>query len=488
MKIVLECNDCKVSELYIQSFVLLYMPCEKFGKSDDGSLLLVTLTKNENVFFGKAELTYVQEKTSFALKLDYGDFPDSLDGTKNFAGKLLTELFKKKFGYVSDWGMLTGVRPARFAFDLSEKGFSEKEILKILCEHYFVNPKKAQLAINLSKIDKTITERVHPREYSMYIGIPFCPTRCKYCSFVSYSTEKSADLLPQYINKLLLEVEASKKTADLLGLGLKSVYIGGGTPSILDEKFLSSFLSVLRNIVPEKDIEFTFEAGRPDTVTNQKLSILKSFGVNRVCINTQTTDNRILASVGRGHTFEQYKQALFMAKNCGFCINTDLIAGLPGESVSGFCKSVDDIIQLCPENITVHSFSLKKSSEYTVSGTRFSQNTDDFSKMLEYSEEALGAAGYFPYYMYKHKNTAGNLENTGYANSQDTIGLYNIYMMEGIHSVIACGAGASSKLVSHDRTKNKSIYNPKYPYEYLNDICDIHKKEKEIIDFYQKIY
>lgn len=487
MKILLECFECKVSELYIQSLVLLYLPLEKFGKDDSDSELYVNIKKQENSFFGKAHLVYQNEKISCDFFGNYESFPAHLDKAKNFAGKLIIELFKKRFGFVPKWGMLTGVRPTRFAFDLSENGFSDRETVKLLCENYLVDPKKAELSVGISKIDKAVFDDSEEREYSLYVGIPFCPTRCKYCSFVSCATDKLKSLLPDYIEKLLKEIESVRRVSDNCGLKLKSIYVGGGTPSILDEHLLSSFLFKLRETNPENDIEFTFEAGRPDTVSEQKLSYMREYGVGRVCINTQTTDNKILASVGRGHTFEQYVSAFHLAKKYGFSVNTDLIAGLPRESLSGFCKSVDDCIKLCPENITVHSFSLKKSSDYTVCGTSISQNDNTFSQMLEYSETALSSAGYFPYYMYKHKNTAGNLENTGYSNSEKAIGLYNVYMMEGVHTVIACGAGASSKLVSRDR-KSKNIYNPKYPYEYLSDWCDIHKKEKEIIDFYENTY
>lgn len=487
MKISLECSGCKVSELYIQSLVLLYLPLEKFGKNDDNCSLELFISKSEFKFFGKAELVFQQTETLENQTVNYEDFPLELDAAKNFVGRLIIGLFSKRFGFTPEWGMITGVKPARFAYDLSQKGFSDNKILELLKKCYLVQPQKAELSLKLSKIDKEVKQSSSDYQYSLYAGIPFCPTRCRYCSFVSCSTKKLGALLPDYIEKLLSEISSCKQTADKLGLTLKSLYVGGGTPSILDERLLAYFLEKLREYIHETDIEFTFEAGRPDTVTQKKLSLMKASGVNRVCINTQTTDNKILSSLGRGHTFEQYKDALFMAKDFGFVVNTDLIAGLPGETLSGFCKSVDDVLSLRPENITVHSFSLKKSSEYTVSGVRLADNTD-IAKMLEYSEKTLCNAGYFPYYMYKHKNTAGNLENVGYSDKKGNICLYNIYMMEGIHSVIACGAGASSKLVSKDSSKSESIYNPKYPYEYLEASYDTRKKEKEIIDFYNNKY
>ena len=223
-------------------------------------------------------------------------------------------------------------------------------------------------------------------------------------------------------------------------------------------------------------------------MTKEQLSILADCGVNRLSINTQSTYDTILQSVCRCHTFEDYKKAFFLAKNMDFAINTDLIAGLPGESVESFCKSIDDVLFISPDNFTVHSFSLKKSSEYTVCGQTFDNSDRSIDKMLSYSSLKMKEHRYFPYYMYRQKNTDGNFENVGYTNSENAIACYNIYMMEGFHSVLAAGAGASTKLVSRNLSTTGKIYNPKYPYEYLRAKDDILKNKEQILLFYKEKY
>jgi len=237
-----------------------------------------------------------------------------------------------------------------------------------------------------------------------------------------------------------------------------------------------------------KGSEFTFEAGRPDTATYEKLRILRDFGVNRVSINTQTTNDAILCEVGRNHTAHDYFTAFETARRVGFSvINTDLIAGLPGESTESFRKSLCDVLALRPENITVHAFTLKRSSDYTVGGEKISVSDPTVAQMIAFAEEKLHESGYLPYYMYRQKNTGGNFENVGYANAKTAVCRYNIDMMEEFQTILACGAGASSKLVGEDLTAVQKLHNPKYPYEYLKENAYMLKNRDELIRFYRTV-
>ena len=488
MRIYLTTDDNSVAEIYIQSQVLLYKPLEKFGAGDHDSSLTVVIEKKSDSFFGTAKLDTSDASFEKNLKEKCSFYERAKNPTKCFVGNLLLLLFKDAFGFKPPWGILTGVRPARHALDFLLEGHSSEATKDILTNLYRVDEDKASLALRVALCDLELLSKQADREYSLYVGIPFCPSRCRYCSFVSYATPKLHELLPSYLELLTAETKMLVDTANELGLGLKSVYIGGGTPSVLSEAQMEPFLRDIRKAIGDTDVEFTYEAGRPDTVTERKLDILKEYGVTRVSINTQTTNDRILASVGRNHTFDDYKRAFALARQREFFINTDLIAGLPDESYESFCKSVDDVASLCPDNITVHSFTLKKSSDFTVGGTTFSPKDSLMEKMISYSSRRMEENGYFPYYMYRQKNTDGNCENVGFTKDEKSMALYNIYMMEGFHSVLAAGAGASTKLVSKNLSNTGKIYNPKYPYEYLRAKDDILKNREQIILFYKEKY
>lgn len=489
MNIFLETDICGISRHYIETLVLLYLPMEKFGEGDDTSRLTVSVGLCGGMYRGQAVYETKTGKESEELSRPVVSEEGTELSPKSFVGKLFISLFGRIFGYYPPWGMLTGVRPARFALDMIEKTGSAEKTKELLCENYLCTPEKAQLAVDVAKFDKSLFEKKAERDFSLYIGIPFCPSRCRYCSFVSYSTPNLLSLIPDYVGMLTEETKMLLNTAKELGLNLKSIYVGGGTPTVLDEKTLESFLfEVSQSFGNMDDAEFTYEAGRPDTVTKEKLITLKKYGVTRVSINTQTSNDEILRAVGRKHTFEDYKNAFYMAKDIGFSVNTDLIAGLPDESTESFMKSVDDVLQLSPDNITVHSFSLKKSSEYTACGEKLDPKDKAISEMLSYSSQRMKACGYSPYYMYRQKNTGGNFENVGYTKSEKEAGLYNVYMMEGLHTVIASGAGASTKLVSDDLSDTEKIYNPKYPFEYLKDKENILKHGQNIKTFYENRY
>ncbi len=480
MKIKLLTNIDSLSEFYLQTLVLLYKPCEVFGKADTSLSLLCCEAYEKD---GKVICKIVIEdmgKTESAESStdDFPRFPDTINIAKAVAGRAFCKCAERMYGFRSPFGIITGIRPAKLALSYLEKGYSKQETREVFKNIYMIEEKKAVTLTEIANKERTLLHRLPEKSFSLYISIPFCPTRCAYCSFVSYSTEKLLSLIPKYLLRLCEDIKRIAQITKVQGLRLFSVYIGGGTPTTLNEEQIRILLECVRsNFTITPDVEFTFEAGRPDTVNEEKLRILREYGVNRISINTQSTNNSVLSEVGRNHTFEDYLEKLSLAKKIGFhSINTDLIAGLPTESIDSFKRSINDVITTGVKNITVHSLTLKKSSQLKYRRElELLLDGKKVREMLDYSEDALLSNGYFPYYIYRQKNTAGNLENTGYCKN-GTECVYNIVMMEEFHSVFSAGAGAVTKLVSPDRNTIERIFNQKYPYEYL-------AKEENILDY-----
>ncbi|MCR5353201.1 MAG: coproporphyrinogen dehydrogenase HemZ [Clostridiales bacterium] len=475
---------------YLQSLVLMYLPCEKFALSDDdkSSLALnADYDENKSEYTVKTVLSHngkICEKTLCEIK----DESNANQG-KNVVGKAFLECAKEIFGYVPQWGIMTGIRPAKVAVNYL-LNHSESETRKYLEKEYLVSKNRAKVCVMTAVNEMKVVKNIKDNSASVYISIPFCPSKCRYCSFVSSSTKKLLSLIPDYLEKLYSDIEKISRFSKSSGIKIETVYIGGGTPAILDENQISKLLHVVNDNLFSSDLrEFTFEAGRPDCTTKEKLKIIKNAGVTRLSINTQTTNDDILCAVGRKHTFDDYKSCMNEAHDAGFDnINTDLIAGLPGESEKSFEKSVDDIFEVSPSNITVHTFALKKSSVYkTQDAEKIDANSKTAAKMINYSSKTLISGGYEPYYMYKQKNTVGNLDNTGYSKKGFEC-LYNVYMMGEYHTVFSAGADGSTKYVSHDRNTIKRIFSPKYPYEYLDESKYAGFDEKSAYEFYEKYY
>lgn len=471
MKITLETNIETISEFYLQTLVLLYRPCEVFGKNDTSSSSLFVRAYQEN---GEIH-AYVElsdnGKSFSASQSDLGNenYPDGINIAKTVVGRAFCECAKEVYGFTSPFGIITGIRPAKLALSYLERGYTPREIEDIFGKVYLIEQDKSQTLIDIASKERGLLHSLPKKSFSLYISVPFCPTRCSYCSFVSYSTERLLSMIPEYFMRLLSELENIGNLVRELGLELYSVYVGGGTPSILSaEQIRALFECVYKNFDMSTCCEITFEAGRPDTVTREKLEALKSAGVGRISINTQSANDDVLRVVGRKHTFSDYIEKLCLAKEVGFdSINTDLIAGLPTESISSFRNSVEKVIGAGAQNITVHSLTLKKSSELKTSKEyELLSEGKKVRVMLDFASDALKKANYVPYYIYRQKNTVGNLENTGYSLSGKEC-LYNIVMMEEFHSVFSAGAGAVTKLVSPDRKNIERFFNHKYPYEYL---------------------
>lgn len=398
---------------------------------------------------------------------------------------MVFDCLKTITGYVSPWGILTGVRPAKLMGRLAKLNGEEQAISYFLNE-LLVSPKKTNLCLECYKKEEDIVSKSPPDAFSLYISIPFCPSRCNYCSFVSHSVEQAKKLMPQYVDLLVEELKYTAKSAGQCGLKLMTVYMGGGTPTTLSaEQLTHIFNAVKENFDLSNLVEYTVEAGRPDTVTKEKLLSIKQGGATRISINPQTMNDEVLKRIGRRHTVAQMVEAFKTARECGFDnINMDLIAGLEGDTVESFCNSVDQCIALNPENITVHSLSMKRASNLTGSGYEFQNGRGtDAERMVDYAYSALSGNDIRPYYMYRQSKTVGNLENVGYS-KPGFEGLYNVYIMDETHTVLACGASGVTKLIEPYGNAIERVFNFKYPYEYISRFETILKRKDAIVDFY----
>lgn len=398
-------------------------------------------------------------------------------------------------GISPKWGILTGVRPVNLLQKLRRQGKTEDDINRFFKEDYLVSEEKLALARLTADTQATLLHDYKKRSYSLYIGIPFCASRCSYCSFVSHSISrpKATDKINEYISLLCIELEKTAELAEGLSLSLDTIYIGGGTPTALTAAQLKTVTDAVARFFPLSAIrEYTIEAGRADTITREKLEIIKNAGCDnmRISVNPQTFNDEVLQKIGRNHTAQQAKDSYLLAREMGFsAINMDFIAGLPFDTLESFKSSIDTAIQLNPDNITLHTLSIKRSSDlFPIKGIAEYAKSGITALMTQYAQEALLKASYLPYYLYRQKNTVGNMENVGYAKSGKE-SLYNIYIMDEIQTILACGAGGATKLVAEDKEANENhisrIFNYKYHFEYIDRFQTVLDRKKEVSSFYE---
>ena len=397
---------------------------------------------------------------------------------------LVYELLKQATGVRPPWGMLTGVRPVRIIHDRRAAGLSDEAIHRLFVDTYDCTEKKFRLAKSIADLQRPILAARKPRDYSLYIGIPFCPSRCSYCSFVSLSTQREGRLMEPYLEALCREIEAIRDRAEDCGLDLKTIYIGGGTPTSLSADGLRKLMGTVAECFDLSRLEeYTVEAGRPDCTDAEKLAVLKEYGASRISINPQTFSDAVLERIGRKHSAADILRCFEEARAAGHDnINMDLIAGLPGDTVEGFAKSLATALSLSPENITVHTLTLKRASNLVIGHA--DSDYGDVAAMLEECG-ALADAGYQPYYLYRQKGTLQNLENTGWCKPGKE-GYYNIYIMEEVHSILSAGAGGSTKLVQPGGAKIERIFNYKYPAEYISGFDTILQRKEGVSEFYAR--
>ena len=401
-------------------------------------------------------------------------------------GRMVYSLFGEYTGFYPKWGVLTGVRPSKLLIN------TEKQMGREKTEEYFkkdllVSDEKFNLARTVADCEEKIIATSEPKSMSLYISIPFCPSRCSYCSFVSHSVEndKARNLLPEYVSLLKKEISETGKIAQKIGVKLESIYIGGGTPTTLSAEQLKTIIDAVKDSFDLSTCrEFTVEAGRPDTITEEKLIVIKNSPVDRISINPQTFNNSVLETVGRKHSAEDTIRIFNLARKIGFDnINMDLIAGLPTDTLDGFKYSLDTAIELDPENITVHTLAVKRASGIGQNSPEIAvKNATLASQMLDYAYDKLSGK-YHPYYMYRQSKSAGSLENVGWA-KDGTECIYNIFMMEECHTILSCGGGAVTKLKAPNESEIERIFNFKYPFEYISGYEELRERKKRISEFY----
>ena len=389
--------------------------------------------------------------------------------------KLFCDLFEKTL----PWGSQTGIRPALLSKRRLTAGQTPEECIKSLIKEYSISEEKASLATEVALNEAQILKKYPRKGVSIYIGIPFCPTRCLYCSFVSLPLTKQKNTVAPYVEALCREVEYTGKTLRERGIPVDSIYIGGGTPTSLNEEQLKTLLESVQNSFDLPSLyEFTIEAGRADTITKEKLKTIYSLNTPnlRISINPQTLNDSVLKVIGRNHTAGDFTLAYNMAREIGFKnINCDVIAGLPSETPEMFINSLIYLCDMDPANLTVHTMCIKRASSLKnveISPT----SSEDVTKMVSEGSKILRSHGYLPYYMYRQKDTLGGLENTGFS-KPGYEGLYNILMMEDVSTVVGIGAGAVSKIIDYNSGRIDRVYNFRDPWEYAKNFDEILKRK-----------
>ncbi|MDD6201734.1 MAG: coproporphyrinogen dehydrogenase HemZ [Lachnospiraceae bacterium] len=396
----------------------------------------ITLQVNQNTILTRyAELRGKEERAEY----------------KNVLKQLLYRTLSAHTGKELPWGTLTGIRPTKIPYMMMEEGKTNEEIRTYMRETYFCSDEKAELAYEIAAKERQILSKIHYEDgYSLYLGIPFCPTTCLYCSFTSYPICAFKDKVGHYLTALKKEIDYVKEAFQ--NKILDSVYIGGGTPTTLEAEQLKELLSYLRQNLDFSQVkEFTVEAGRADSITKEKLEVLKAQGVTRISVNPQTMNQKTLDLIGRRHTVEQVNQAFYLARETGFTnINMDLILGLPNETKEDVAITLQEVEKLHPDSLTVHSLAIKRASKLSQwileHGISCLKNTDETMQDAAKTAKKMDMQ---PYYLYRQKNMSGNFENVGYA-TPGNYGIYNILIMEEVQTIIACGAGTVTKRVYPD--------------------------------------
>lgn len=464
----------------LENLTRLFFPNEK-----------ITVIRN----FSEPQPPYIYTEVSdkITISVNIGSFNKSETAVKKLtdddnelvSAQLLYKLLCDFTGLTQPWGILTGVRPVKLLRRLAEES-NEEQAVKKFEKDFFVSNEKIALSRETEHNERKILELSKPESFSLYVGIPFCPSRCSYCSFVMASIERAEKLIEPYTKLLCEEIKRTAEIANKLGLRLETVYFGGGTPTTLSAEQLDT---VLRTVNKSFDMstcrEFTVEAGRPDTIDIAKLLALKENKVDRISINPQTVNDEVLKTIGRKHTAQQFFDAFELARKCGFDnINTDLIAGLPTDTPESFKNSLDSIVRLNAECITVHTLCMKRASRLTTEGVTLDlQQARDAREMLAYTQNILGQNEYIPYYMYRQSRMVGNLENVGWS-KKGFESLYNVYVMDETHTILACGSGGVTKLKRNNPDYLERIFNFKYPYEYIDRFDELIQRKSGIMQFY----
>lgn len=430
--------------------------CEQMEEKEQGKNLLIT----------HQEEIYAKNKREY----------------KNAIKRTLYRVLSEATNRTLPWGTLTGIRPTKIVFEMFEQGESEVAAYDYMTKDYYCSDSKANMSIQIAKRELHLLEQMNYKNgYSLYIGIPFCPSTCHYCSFTSYPVDRFQNVVEDYLVALGKEIDYAKEA--LKGLKLSTVYIGGGTPTTLSAEQLARLIrKVKENFDMSTVMEFTVEAGRPDSITREKLVVLKEEGVTRISINPQSMQQKTLDAIGRKHTTGQIVEAYHMAREVGHTnINMDLIIGLPGETKDDVLDTLSQIEALSPDSLTIHTLALKRAARLTLEKEKYLEHKAvDVCSMMEETIDYAKTHEYLPYYLYRQKNMEENLENIGYARLGKE-GLYNILIMEEKHTILALGAGALSKFVFHDENRIERVENVKSISDYISRIDEMIERKRKFI-------
>ena len=454
------------------------------GPGEDA--LVLSLSRGETWATATAALIWGGKEYRAARRCRVSELTDQLS-----ADRALQRILKLAFydagtaalGKEPPWGALTGVRPVKIPAKAMLAGATPAQAEKVLRDTYRVSPGRRKLAMDCAQASLAAQRSLGEQEVSLYVGIPFCPTRCAYCSFVSADVGRALKLIDPFLDALSREIRATGAMLADAGLRVRTVYFGGGTPTTLSAPQLDRLMGeIAEHIDLSACTEYTVEAGRPDTITAEKLAVLKRRGCDRVSVNPQSMSDAVLAAMGRAHRAADILGAFALVRESGIgCVNMDLIAGLPGDSADGFRASLDQVLELAPENVTVHTLALKKGSRLMEGETPLPPG-EDVAAMLDYAWAALRESGQIPYYLYRQKYMSGSFENVGWC-LPGTESLYNICMMEELHTIVSLGGGGVTKLVDRNTGYITRIANAKYPQEYIQKIDAICADKARVAEF-----
>lgn len=477
----------------MENICRLFLPQEKiitlYNTTDNGTLEGLTVT---------ADMEQCGNVTRIAVRLRWEDVDRTLhselpNDINDYNTRcelemttLLYHLLADLLGIEQDWGLVTGVRPVKLLRRLTKEHGLDSALAHFRDKLLVSEPKLMRLQ-QVLQVENEILSLSRPDSCSVYVSIPFCPTRCDYCSFVSQTITQAAKLIPAYVENLAKELAYTGDMTRALGLRVETVYFGGGTPTTLSAQQLDFLFRVIEQHFDLSHLrEYTVEAGRPDTVTEDKMRAIAAAGIDRISINPQTLHNDILAGIGRRHTVEEFYTAYNIAQRVGLQnINTDLIAGLPGDTVAGFTDTLEQILRLAPESVTVHTLCLKRASNLVLQHRADYKPSVEAAQMIALTGEKLPQNGYVPYYLYRQSRAVSNQENTGWA-KRGKEGLYNVYIMDETHTILGCGAGAVTKLKHPHKDELSRIFNYKFPYEYIARFDDMLARKEQVNRFYEQ--
>lgn len=449
------------------------------NKYDFTELIKIFLSPDDFSAYTQKEFENISQAEKASGQTVY--FNDILSEDKNLIKREIYSFLSSETGKTPPWGILTGVRPVKLTGEIFERTGIEKSVFHELLDTYLLSREKAELLINTYKYQQKVCGKAEPSSVGVYIGIPFCPTRCLYCSFTSNQVPDNE--IARYLEALKKEIEYTGRRMRETGLWPESIYIGGGTPTTLTAGQLDRLLTAVEdNMDLSRTVEFTVEAGRPDTITLEKLKVIKKHGVQRISINPQSMKERTLELIGRSHSPDDIVKAFEKSASAGIsAVNADVIAGLPEEEPEDFAETLKRILELDPENITVHTLAVKRASRLVEMDRDYHyRQSERVKKMLEISKEMLAGAGYMPYYLYRQKHMAGAFENVGYC-KEGTPCIYNIRIMEERQTVLALGAGGISKMYYPDENRLERVPNVSNYEIYISRLDEmLDRKEKNI--------